>query len=842
MRWPLRGVRAMSSALKQDVGIARAIDSLGRLHPTALVDSSEIRRLLDEVRRQRVSMHQGMNRRIDLEEAEIESIELGSLILRTRNFESHDRSYIFLNFTLEGQPYFFAAPLETNLGRGRIRVGVPVAVYRAERRSRHRHVPGEGDSHRVALRWGEEGSAEGEIADASPEGISVCLPDEGLPAPAEPLRVQLLDGVRAGNEMYAEIRSRAEIPQRRGWVRVGLDLSTAPRSTGLRVERRDRVLAGSAVQRVRGRWKVVSAGARVATNRALSVLGHRAKAPEIRVIDYANDQGENIRAIVDAWGDSRGATAVVIPPAWGRTKETLLPLAVTLVAGFQAALEPIVVIRFDGIRKRGESYKDPDCRAPDRDHRRFTFSQGVRDIRATVDFLERSPDYHPKKVILVSFSAASIESRRAVATDPRIGGWVSVVGAADTQSMMRVISGGIDYVAGVERGVSFGLQEVLGVEVDIDHAGKDLFEHSLPFLDDSRRDFAEIRVPVTWIHGRHDAWMNAVRAQDVLARGSVHNRKFIEIPTGHMLKTSREALEAFQLVASEVSLMALGRSCPPILPDLNQLGRRQIAERDRRPRLIEPDLRIFWRDYLIGRDGKLGIELMTHTNAYNDLMKTQVESLDLRAGQRVADLGSGTGAFPVYLAEHHAIEELKIFELDYVREGFARAYERLGGLSRRRLEIDCIATDLDQRRPSAIPLAPETVDAVLASFFLSYVEDPAHLLGEIHRILRPGGRLVLSSLRRDADLSKLYSHGITELRSRENLGLGIRGEVDLDASARDYLNQASKLLDLEESGRFRFWDLEELTRLVRNAGFVNTSGRRTFGDPPQAIVVSANRS
>ena len=61
------------------------------------------------------------------------------------------------------------------------------------------------------------------------------------------------------------------------------------------------------------------------------------------------------------------------------------------------------------------------------------------------------------------------------------------------------------------------------------------------------------------------------------------------------------------------------------------------------------DLRDFWHRYLVGDDGKLGIEMMTDTTPYHELMERQIQGLDLRRDQVVADLGSGTGAFPLYL-------------------------------------------------------------------------------------------------------------------------------------------------------------------------------------------------
>jgi len=823
-------------------GRARAASHLDRLHPTAISDPGVVRGILDRLQREGVPLQRGMNRRIDPEIAHVVSIGEDAIVLRTRNFELAQRDFVFLNFSLDEQPYFLSTPLLGEVGRGRLRVGVPSVIYQAERRGRARRPPVAGEARRVRLEWAHERGAEGEVADASPEGLGVWVADATARDLGDAVRVRYLDGRDSGALAYGEVRSRAADPTRRGWTRIGLDLSSAPRGGPLHVERRDRVLEASVGQRAEQRWRIVTAAARVAADRALSALGRRASLPDVRIVDYENEAGENIRAVVDGWGDSRGATAVVIPPAWGRTKETLMPLAATIVASFRAAREPVVVLRFDGIRKRGESYNDPECRAPGCEHHRFTFSQGVRDIVTTLDFLERSPEFRPQKTILVSFSAASIESRRAVATDLRIDGWVCVVGAADTQSMMRVISGGVDYVAGVQEGVQFQFQEVLGVEVDIDHAGADLFQNQLPYLADSRRDFSEITVPVTWIHGSHDAWMDPTRVLDALARGDTGRRKFVEIPTGHMLKSSSEALDAFQLIASEVAEMALARAVVPCLPDLGELERRQRAERNRLASAPDADLKVFWESYLVGADGSVGIELMTRTSAYRELMEAQVRALCLESGHRVVDLGTGTGAFPLHLAaDRDTPDDLHILALDYVRAGIERARLRLGGVSTERpssLRTTFVEADLDIRRGHAIPLSRESVDSAIAALFLSYVEDPGRFLREVQRILRPGGRLVVSCLRKDADISGLFSTGLMELRT----GAGDFGEdVDLETSARSYLNQASRLVDLEESGHFRFWDVDDLAALIASAGFRVTAARRLFGNPPQAVLVEAIR-
>ncbi len=179
-----------------------------------------------------------------------------------------------------------------------------------------------------------------------------------------------------------------------------------------------------------------------------------------------------------------------------------------------------------------------------------------------------------------------------------------------------------------------------------------------------------------------------------------------------------------------------------------------------------------------------------------------------------------------------------------VSEALKRARERLGAnATQGRVVVSYLEADLDLlHSQQKIPVEGESFDAAIASLLLSYLEDPELALREICRILRPGGRMVVSSLRRDADISGLYMDASAELRlgiaKNELPGLQQR---TLGTSLRNFLNDASKVLDLEEGGSFHFWEASELTRMVAEAGFTDVKSTHSLGDPPQAIVVSATR-
>ena len=825
--------------------------ALERLHHAQIKDPPSIRRLLESIFSERVVLRRALNRKVLAETAVIQRLDPDGMLLRTSNFDEATaggvREAWGLSTAIDGTPYYFVAVVRRKLKGGRAILSLPAVVYRAERRDRERMLPGQSGGMlptKVSLVFGHGHEQVADVADLSPGGLGLRAAKADRLEPGQAVLVRYLDGPRIGGSDAAEVRSVAVVTGDPSWKRIGLSVRKVPIDALVMVEKRSSVGPESSLARVSNRIAMVASSARAASQ--VRIGGSRNECNlKVDVVEYFNHCGESIRAILNHTGELRGAPVVVIPPAWGKTKETLLPLAATILTSFERAGRPVAVLRFDGIRRRGESYNEPQCRIPGREYHRFTFSQGVRDIQATLDFLFGSSGFKPQEAVLVSFSAASVDTRKAVALeqDGRISGWINVVGAPDLQSAMRVVSGGIDFLGGYERGVRFGLQEIQGVTVDIDHASQDAIENGLAFLDDALVDMARIRVPITWFHGRFDAWMEFDRVKLMMGAGNGGDRRLVEVPTGHQLRSSVEAIEVFQLVASEVARMTKGADVAPSVPDARFVRAVGRAERARVPR-AEFDPRGFWRDYLVGRRGHLGIELMTGTSAYADLMRKQIGELRLSAGQEVADLGCGTGSFVQYLAESDRLRDATVNELDYVREGLARCRERLRSADRGfPANVRFAVCDLGLRgMVSHIPLAAGSQDAVLASLLLSYIASPERLLDEIARILRPGGRLVVSSLRPDADTSRIYRDGADELRAgRARLLFGEQEEVGLGESLHTFLNDAAKLLELEEQGVFRFFGVEELCALVRGAGLEVESVQTAFGNPPQAVVLSATK-
>lgn len=823
--------------------IARRVGqpAIDRLHLRAYRGQAEIRGFLQQLVHSGVELRQGISRAGDLETMRIESLEGDRLVVRVVNFDVSARQQIFANASLGGRPYFFVLVADRRArAGGQFAALLPEIVYRSERRERPRTRVSNGLAMpRARGRLSFSGEFVGIVDDASPGGYGLLVPEGVQCRVGETGQILPLDVAPQISAAHIEVRNNSVAPERPGWRRIGVRASAVPFGKPLAPSYQRRILEGGVIERAMRTWMVLAATARASMRSRPRTRRVTREESSIEIVDFCGRSGERIRGIIDRWGEGPRKSGVIIPPAWGKTKETMVGLARTIVAAFAAAGEPVVVLRFDGIRKRGESYNDPECGFTGREQHHFTFSQGVEDIISALDFLSTS-EAGLDTASLVTFSAAAIEGRRAVVlAGARLAGWVSVVGAADLQHAMCTVSGGIDYLGGAEQGVKFGIQEIQGVEVDMDLAARDALEARLAFLEDSRRDMAAIEIPITWIHGSFDAWMSLERAREVLGTGSAENRKLLVVPTGHQLRTSGEAIDAFQLIAAELVRFACGRAVRPIVPDLRDIRRRAQIERARLPRPNAPRYS-FWRDYLLGRDGTIGIDLLSATSAFKEFMQSQLSLLALREGDCIADLGSGTGSFLSAVVNFQgAPRGLRIVEVDLIGDALVRSRRRSAGqLGDRQILSRFVRADLDvSAKGWTIPIRERSMDAVLASLLLSYVESPSVILREIRRVAKRGARIVVSTLKPDADTSELFARGAAELRA--GLAREVLSEADandLDDALRTFLNDAAKLLDLEEQGVFKFWSADELGALMREAGFLDVRVLENLGSPPQAVI------
>jgi ubiquinone/menaquinone biosynthesis C-methylase UbiE len=176
-----------------------------------------------------------------------------------------------------------------------------------------------------------------------------------------------------------------------------------------------------------------------------------------------------------------------------------------------------------------------------------------------------------------------------------------------------------------------------------------------------------------------------------------------------------------------------------------------------------------------------------------------IDALRLKAGDSVLDVGAGPGFMSVLLAERVGRGGL-VYAVDPSAEALAfleRQHEERGLPKVKTIIADAAKVDLGAER----------VDGALVSMVLHHADDPAAILRNVQRLLRPGGRAVIAEF--DPD------------------GPGDHGPPPTERLARVQIRswcEAAGLLTLEE----RQQSAEHYMFVVQRAG--ETAGKRSYGD------------
>lgn len=105
----------------------------------------------------------------------------------------------------------------------------------------------------------------------------------------------------------------------------------------------------------------------------------------------------------------------------------------------------------------------------------------------------------------------------------------------------------------------------------------------------------------------------------------------------------------------------------------------------------------------------------------------------VKEGKLAADIGAGTG----FVTEGLIQKGLKVIAVD-------RSDEMLDQMKQKFKNFECV--DYRQGEAEKLPIDNDTVDYALANMYLHHVDDPLVAIKEMVRILKPGGKLVLTDL------------------------------------------------------------------------------------------------
>lgn len=126
-------------------------------------------------------------------------------------------------------------------------------------------------------------------------------------------------------------------------------------------------------------------------------------------------------------------------------------------------------------------------------------------------------------------------------------------------------------------------------------------------------------------------------------------------------------------------------------------------------------------------------EIQAFSSCSRQTLDYAVANLALRPGDTLVDLGCGRGGPGLWLARELRV---RLIGIDFSAEGIAQAQARCKDFG---VEAEFRTGTFD-----ATELPDASVDAVVSVDALPFAPDRAAALGEIRRVLKPGGRLVAS--------------------------------------------------------------------------------------------------
>ena len=548
-------------------------------------------------------------------------------------------------------------------------------------------------------------------------------------------------------------------------------------------------------------------------------------------IMYKNREGKRIIGFLDRPRAASGEEPfIVMPPGYGETKRDALSISYYLVKnGFR-------VVRYDATDHLGESEGDITT---------TTMPKLKLDLLSTLDYVEGT--FGVRRVGVIASSLAERMAIKAAAEDSRIVFLLGVVGVVNLQDTLQSIYRE-DIIGDVSQGRIKDFYDVLGFDIDKEYPISAIREQYHD-LQTTVNDMRKVRIPVVFLVAKHDAW---VRLEDVRlvvesSAGSPRDLHLIPEAMHQLFENPRAAKVAVKQAVVSATKYLYGKSLDlgdVAEPNLRELARQNQLEKQRLASLSQITTageQQFWTEYLSS------YVMLSKVPDYQHYLSLIQELLgDLKDGDVVLDAGCGVGYFGGWMLATllgrlkktgTRVPRYQYLGVDFVQTALDQARTQhteilaklvgpgRGSAKNGKVSVEFTYLLSDLNKP--IPFADSSLDKICCSLVLSYLREPLFCARELMRVLKPGGRIVVTSLKPYPDLSEIYRNFVSHAQTEQDV-----------IEARRLLSSAGRIRQKEGEGHYAFYSEKELTALMVAIGGEGVQVRRSFGNQANVVVAT----
>jgi ubiquinone/menaquinone biosynthesis C-methylase UbiE/esterase/lipase len=548
-------------------------------------------------------------------------------------------------------------------------------------------------------------------------------------------------------------------------------------------------------------------------------------------LEFMNGFGQKTVAYMDVReGDTSPLGTVLIAPAYGETKEHNLLISAYLAAnGF-------CCVRFDWTDHVGES---------DGEIFSSTLSKMSRDLSELISYMRGKCS--SRNVGILATSLAARAALKMASCDPRPKFLICFAPVVNVGATLKMVYRE-DLVENFRQGKRYGTLDILGFSIDADNFLRDAIEKSFADISSTSQDTRKITIPTMFFVGQRDSWVQMADAESVLDTVENDNKNLFVLPTSlHRLLENPAAAEKGLKLAIARLLSTFGPECIDVtrieVPDADRLQVREAEEKAHLRDLYaysKSEERRFWKKYLGN------FHYIINISDYYNLLESIYERLGgAWEGQKILDAGCGIGNYGLFILTKELYRKLhgpphlspiSYVGVDFLEDATAQASRKIKELEsefKTKASLLYRAADFFDHQfvvadlEMYIPFPDNFFDQVCANFVLSYLQNPDKVIRELWRVLRPGGKIVISSLKPNADLSEVYRNFISVAESPREIEEG-----------RKLLSNAGMIRLKEVVGVYHFYNEKELKATVRKAGFRRVKTFHAFGNQANLVVCS----